>query len=129
MGQWYEETQGHNRLMLEKELLAREYPGFQWKLDDNGNLCCIGYIGPNDTLRKSYLVVCVFPYNYGYGNRIKVYTPYEDYPSGTPHRYSDNELCLEHSDFHHKMDVLDTLAWTVAWLALFEGFCETGRTW
>ena len=73
---------------------------------------------------------CIYPRNYGFGDRIKTYLPNERISQNTPHVYKDDEeICLEHDDFEYDTDILDVMAWLLSWLVLYEEWRETGKEW
>lgn len=127
--QWYKTSRGAERLDMELRLLAHEFPRFIPKILDNGTVVVSGLIGPSDLLKNSYYVIAEFPYTYGDGSRVKVYLPDEEFPSDTPHLYSDSEICIEHNDFTPETDIIDVLGWTIQWLVLYSDFLKTGRRW
>ena len=127
--QWYETSRGAERLDKELELLDYEFPEMALEFTDDGTVVVSGFIGLSELLKNSYLVAAEFPYTYGDGSRIRVYLPEEKLLSGTPHIWSDGEICIEHNNFTPETDIIDVLGWTIEWLALYEGFLEKGERW
>jgi hypothetical protein len=129
MRQWYESESGWKRLQIEQQLVRDEYPAFRWDVNSDGYMACEGNIEPNNSIKGYYFVRCIYPYNYGHGERIKVYLPHEAFRTGTSHLYSDGEISLEHNDFTYVSDILDVLSSLLQWLVLYSEFCETGKRW
>jgi len=127
--QWYKTYRGEERLKNEIEALSYAFPQMNLGFLDDGTAMVSGFIGPSQLLGNSYFVVAEFPYTYGDGSRIIVFLPEEKLLSGTPHVYSDDEICLEHNNFTPKTDAISVLGWTIEWLGLYEEFLETGKGW
>lgn len=128
--QWYDTNRGRQRLKDEMELLAMDFAQMKFGLLDDDTAFVAGYIGPSDLLRRSYYIVAVYPYGYPNGNRIKVYAPYENFSSETPHLYKeDQELCIEHHDFNYDDTICTVIGWAIQWFVLYENFLQTGEKW
>lgn len=127
--QWYETPQGEARLLLERELLASEFPNLTMDFDTSNNVVVEGPVGPTANILSSYWVRIVYSRTYGTGRRPKVYLPFEALPAGLHHVHSDGELCIENGDFTSEHDILDTLTWTLGWLVLYEHYKATGQDW
>lgn len=125
---WYETYSGSERLQLECELLSLDYPQTKVIRCSDNRIRVEGYLGPNNLCSGRYYVVAEYPDNYPYG-RIRVWCPYEKFPWGTSHRYTDGDLCLEHDDFTPDDTMATVLGWTLQWLALYENFLRTGEKW
>lgn len=132
MAAWYETEKGWNRMLLERELLEKDFPQMQMGETPDKKIVVCGYIGPGNELSRAYWVEAAYPYNYGNGNSIDVYLPEEDLPSDTPHVYSISEghICITHGrDWKPDCTISDALGWIRAWLQLYEEFRRTGATW
>lgn len=118
------------RIFAEKALLDREYPRFQFDLDNAGNPYVHGIIGPTETLKQAYHVLVVLPPDYGTGAMPMAYVLKPDLKPGAPHQYADGHLCLDESGaFTARSTLVTFLAWVSAWLVLAEGWAETGVAW
>ena len=127
---WYERRGGMQRLMVERNLLDGEYPGFTLDVCDDGTVFGLGFIGPNRDIGARYEVLIQLPHNYGTGAipRVTILEPEMD--ERAPHRFNDGSLCLEHEDaFSPRSTVVTLLGWVTAWLILYEGWKETGQHW
>lgn len=121
---------GEARALQEQALLAREYPGFEMDVDDDGTPFAHGYIGPTETLRDRYHVLIVIPPGYGHGVPPSAYVLEPPIAKGAPHLFKDGSLCMDHSGaFTHKSTIVTLLAWVSVWLVLYEGWVETGAPW
>ena len=132
MAAWYETEKGWNRMLLERELLDKDFPQMEMGETVNKEIVVRGYIGPGDRLSEAYYVEAVYPYNYGNGNDIQVYVPDEDFPSSTPHMYpplSERHICIHNGDWDRNCTISDALGWARGWLELYEEFRRTGARW
>lgn len=127
---FYLRPEGEARALTEQALLAREYPGFQLDVDDDGTPYAHGWIGPTDELQARYHVLVVLPPGYGSGVLPRSYVLEPPLRQGAPHLFQDGSLCLDHSGaFTRKSTVVTFLAWVSVWLHLYEGWLETGARW
>ena len=124
---WYEEPAGYSRLILERRLLACDYPQMAMTQCPDGVIRVSGYLQPEYCCRR-YFTVAEYPDSYPYG-RIAVMLPNDTVAPGTPHFYCDNSLCVEHGDFWPDDTMCTVLGWTAEWLTLYEDFLRTRRTW
>jgi len=128
MSRWHETDYGAERLHLERLLLAEDYPQMNMIICDDGKVRVEGYLGSNNVCAGSYYVVAEYPDSYPY-NRIMVWCPYVHFPPGTPHLYSDDELCIEHGDFGPDDTISTVLGWATEWLAMYENYLRTRERW
>jgi hypothetical protein len=127
MMSWHLELDGQERLALETRLVALDFPQMQVVICDDGKVRVAGYLQPKFS-HRAYYVVLEYPDYYPF-DRIKVYCPETDFVVGTPHRFSDDSLCVEHGDFAPDDTVCTVLGWTAQWLTLYEHFLQTEETW
>jgi hypothetical protein len=128
--QFYGTPEGEARALTEQALLASEYPGMAFEVDDDGTPYVHGWIGPNDRLRSAYHILVYLPPGYGRGVMPRAYVLEPQLRLGAPHTFTDGGLCLDHSgSFTTKSSVVTFLAWVSVWLVLYEGWCETGVAW
>ena len=71
----------------------------------------------------------VYPENYGFGNRIKMYLPGTILTDNTPHVYTDGEICTTHDDWTADTDILDAMPFLLQWLLMYESWLATGVGW
>jgi hypothetical protein len=127
---FYATPAGEARAFAEQALLAREYPGFELDVDEDGTPFAHGFIGPNDVLHGRYHVLLVIPSAYGHGGLPLAFVLEPEIRAGAPHRYQDGSLCLDHSGaFTRKSTLVTFLAWVSVWLVLYEDWTETGKAW
>ena len=126
--QWHQTSAGKERLALETELLTMDYPQMTVVECRDGKIRVEGHLGPNELCDKSHYVVSEYPSNYPHG-RVRVWCPKESFPYGTPHRFKDDALCVDHGDLSPDDTMSTVLGWTVQWLALYEEFRRTGEKW
>jgi len=128
--QWYGTSQGQQRLEIEEQLLAMDFPQMELMFCPDGAIRVHGWIGPNNLCSESHYVVAEYPENFPY-SRPSVWLPNKGLLSGTPHVYSgaDSELCIEHGDFAPDDPMSTVLCWATQWLALYENYLETGKRW
>jgi hypothetical protein len=127
---FYATPAGEARAFAEQALLAREYPGFEMDVDDDGTPFAHGFIGPNEVIKGRYHLLLVIPPAYGNGALPLSFVLEPAMPPGAPHRYQDGSLCLDHSGaFTRKSTLVTFLAWVSVWLVLYEEWIETGRAW
>lgn len=127
---FYATPAGQTRALREQDLLAADYPRFVMDVDDDGTPFAHGWIGPSDTLAGWYHVLLVLPPGYGQGVLPSVHVLEPPLATGSPHRYRDGSLCLDHSGaFNRRSSLLTVLAWTSVWLVLYEGWLTTGTPW
>lgn len=124
---WHHEPAGHVRLTLETALVHQDYPQMQVLFCADGKVRVAGYLKP-ELCYSAYYVVLEYPDCYPY-DRITVQCPQTEFADGTPHRYGDGTLCVEHHDFEPDDTVSTVLGWTAQWLTLYEDFLRTGRIW
>ncbi|MGM0578207.1 MAG: hypothetical protein ACQEXJ_20960 [Myxococcota bacterium] len=121
---------GQRRALAERDLLAREYPGFVMDVDDDGTVFAHGWIGPTENLKGSYHVLLVMPPGYGQGVMPVVHVLEPPLRADAPHRFRDGSLCLDHSGaFTRRSTLVTILAWVSVWLVLYEGWIQSGRSW
>lgn len=127
---WYDRPTGRKRLDAEQQLLARDYPAFILDITNSGEVFALGHLGGTDHIRDTYEVLIRMPPNFGTGAipRVSILNP--DLRAGAPHRFTDGSLCLQHEiAFTPRSTLLTLLAWITAWLILYEGWLENGKTW
>lgn len=130
VGQFWETPEGRERLFMERDVLAQEYPGFTVDVHHNGTTYATGIVGPNRSLRGAYRILVALPPNYGDGVMPVAHVVEPDLPGDTPHRFIDGSLCLDHGEAYTKRSTIVTLlAWVSAWLFHYEEWRETGRVW
>jgi hypothetical protein len=124
---WYLDPDGQERLALETELLALDYPQMQVLVCEDGKVRVAGYLHP-ELCQRPYYVVLEYPDYYPY-DRIKVHCPETEFAAGTPHRHMEDDLCVDHQDFEPDDTICTVLGWTAQWLTLYEDYLRTQRTW
>ena len=113
---------------LERHLLSLDFPQFRCIRCEDQTVRVAGVIGPNRLCKKGYLVVGQYPINYP-RHRPQVFCPEEEFVSGTPHLYSNQELCLEHRNWRPDDTMATALGWAAQWLAAYESYVRTGEEW
>ena len=99
-------------------------------VDDDGTPYVHGWIGPNESLKGRYHIFLHMPPGYGRGVMPIAHVFDPELPAGTPHRYIDGSLCLDHSGaFTSKSTLVTFLAWVSVWLVLYEDWRDTGNSW
>lgn len=127
--QWHQTSYGAQRLELERELLEIDYPQADIVECSDGSIKIETWLGPTNLFSNEYYVVLECPENYPH-SRVRAWLPYEEFPSNTPHRYPvKGDLCIDHDDFSPDDTLSTVLGWVTQWLALYEQFRETGKTW
>jgi len=129
--EWYETTEGYQRLLWECHFLSQDYPSMQVQRGVDGIMRATGILGPSNLANRRMYIVAEFPSNYPNG-RPRVYAPYETFPPNTPHIYPscDIELCTFHgADFGPDDTMSTVLGWTIQWIALYDKFRETDERW
>jgi len=127
---FYASASGEQRALREQALLAREYPGFNLDVDDDGTPFVQGTIGPTETLHGAYHVLVELPPGYGEGVMPRAYLLSPELRPGAPHVFADGSLCLDHSGaFTRRSTIVTFLAWVSVWLVLYEGWVDTGEKW
>jgi hypothetical protein len=131
MAAWPETEKGYNRLLLESELLANDFPQMSIGRTPEGEVVVYGELGPGGGLSRNYYIEALYPHNYGNGNPIDVYLPEEEFPWDTPHLYSISKghICIHHGNWDRNCTISDAFGWTRAWLQLYEEFRTTGARW
>ncbi len=128
--QFYADSQGERRAMQEQRVLATQYPGFEMDVDDDGTPYVHGWIGPNASLKGRYHLLLLLPPGYGRGVMPIAHMLEPELRPGTPHRYQDGALCLDHSGaFSNKSTIVTFLAWVSVWLVMYEDWLDTGNPW
>ena len=127
---WLYTEGGTNRILTERLQLSIDYNFMDFSINNNEQIECKGILGPSDLLKNMYHCKFLYPKHiYPGTERIKLYIPYENFPSNCPHLYKDNEPCTSHDDWTLNHTIVEAVNWAVSWLALYENFLETGKTW
>ena len=122
---WFKTPEGKNRLMLESELLIKDFPQFRIYIKEK--IIVEGVIEEPEFLKKRYKVRAEYPDNYDKGkNSIVVYLPEEDI-GNAPHQYPDGRLSLEHCEWEKEFTICNVLFWTIKWLAYYEDWRNNGN--
>ena len=123
-------TAGQERALKERALLQQEYPDFVMDIEDDGLLYVHGWLGGTNEVRNRYHVIITIPPGYGRGVMPFAHVLEPKLRDKAPHTYTDGSLCLDHSgSFNERSTLVTFLAWVCVWLALYEGWCDTGRAW
>jgi hypothetical protein len=123
-------SDGQARALKEQALLAAEYPEFAMDVHEDGTPYVHGWIGPSEQIRGRYQVLVTLPPGYGRGAMPQAFVLEPPLRKGAPHQFVDGSLCLDHSGaFTARSTLVTFLAWVTIWLALYEGWLETGVTW
>jgi len=128
--QWYETTQGQQRLLWENNFLQEDFPQIEVEQCEDGYIRASGVLGPSNLSPRTMFVVGEFPSNYP-STHPRVFAPHEQFPSGTPHIYpcTECELCLDHGDFTPDDTMATVFGWAIQWIAVYDSFRNTGQRW
>ena len=119
------EERRQDRWAVEQAKLRRYFPSFHLVRNDTGRVCaCVGFLTPRTT---RYGVRVEIPRGYPY-EMPALHAAGWSPATGTPHRYSDGNLCVMKPD---QWSANYTLAFFVAkaalWLNKYEVWLDTGK--
>jgi len=125
---WIDTSAGGTRYWQEIELLSIDYPNMAVCIGGSNMVFAHGWLQSNNLSFGQYYLYAQFAHRHPY-DRPRIFLPHEHFSASTPHVYPDNEICVEHDDWRPTDTMAVALGWAVQWIALWEEFRRTERTW